>query len=140
MPSSKEFWTVHLVSAFQGFPKKDGDPSGEYSSGIQAGLTIETGGGTFENRASGSLIFHEVIRDDTVGNPGSMGLLERYTVVHESGHQFLLQHADGYAPPPGPAGDFIMTDNTNASGFAPNMSFSPRSLDKIRDIEYPPQP
>jgi hypothetical protein len=65
---------------------------------------------------------------------------EQYTVVHESGHQFLLRHEDGYGPPEGPEGDYIMTNVTDQSGMAPNVAFSATSVKKIRVSEYPPQP
>ena len=92
---------------------------------------------------SGSLIYLETIRDAKLGNTESMGILERYTVVHESGHQFLLQHEDGWWPPGdrhNPADDYIMTNVTDESGMAPNIAFSPVSRDKVRCIAFPPQP
>ena len=85
-------------------------------------------------------LIEQTIRDHCVGNAPCMTTLERYTVAHEAGHQFLLDHSDGYAPPSGPAGDYIMTDVTDPTCMAPNVAFSARSLKKIRAIDYPPQP
>lgn len=66
-------------------------------------------------------------------------VLEQYTVAHESGHQFLLEHQDDHAPPDGPAGDYIMTDDTDQTGMAPNVAFSAKSLAKLRNAPYPQQ-
>ena len=139
--SGPEFWAVHITSAFQGYVDKDSDPDAEEADpGLQYGFTVHslTLGGW---KASGSLIYMETIRDKTRANPNSMQTLERYTLVHESGHQFLLDHPDGRWPDPNdtnPADDFIMTDVTNPSGMAPNVAFSPTSRSKIREIEHPP--
>lgn len=142
LTSSAEFWAVHVTSAFQGYVAKDGDPDGEQAaSGLQYGLTGDPPF-TFGRRA-GSLVFLETIRDDKRGNSANMAILERYTAVHETGHQFLLEHADDRSPPgdqQDPSGDFIMTDVLDQTGMAPNIAFSPVSLKKIRSIEYPPQP
>ena len=77
----------------------------------------------------------------TCGVPVQMSELEQYTVAHESGHQFLLQHEDGRWPPGDdeePSGDYIMTDVLGQSGMAPNKTFSAKSLKKIRETDYPP--
>jgi len=142
LTSTPGFWCVHITSAFQGFVAKDNDPGTEQSSpdGLQDGLTIEQGVWPFTVHSSGSLIFLETIRDEQGGNASAMAALERYTVVHESGHQFLLQHSDDYAPPPGPAGDYIMTNDLDQTGMAPHLSFSPNSLIKLRVSSFPPQP
>ena len=135
--STPEFWAVHITSAFQGYIVKDHDPDSEDLG--QYGITVETW--LFGITVSGSLIYMETIRDKTRGNAQSMQTLERYTVVHESGHQFLLQHEDGYWPPgdrDNPADDFIMTNVTNDSGMAPNVKFSPMSRSKVRGIGHPP--
>ena len=91
---------------------------------------------------AGSLVHLETIRDDKRANAAAMGVMERYTVVHESGHQFLLEHVDGYSPPGddvNPAGDYIMTNVLDQTGMAPNVVFSPISLKKLRESAYPPQ-
>jgi len=94
-------------------------------------------------RRAGSLIYLETIRDHAHGNAQIMLALERYTVVHESGHQFKLEHTDGRWPPDDdedPTGDYIMTDVTDQTGMAPNLSFGARCVKKIRESDYPPQP
>lgn len=98
--------------------------------------------GIFGGGRAGSLVHLETIRDDKRGDSPSMAELERYTVVHETGHQFLLEHADGYSPPgddENPSGDYIMTNTLDQTGMAPNIAFSAVSLRKIRSITYPPQ-
>ncbi|UCC32197.1 MAG: hypothetical protein JSU86_07925 [Phycisphaerales bacterium] len=141
LTSAVDYWVAHITSAFQGSVDKDGDPDIEQAGeGLQYGVTIESGLWPLPVHSSGSLIFLETIRDDKRGNPPSMTELERYTVVHEAGHQFLLQHTDGYAPPDGAPGDYIMTNVTDQTGMAPNVAFSAGSLKKIRESKYPPQP
>ncbi|MCH8879966.1 MAG: hypothetical protein IID34_08795, partial [Planctomycetes bacterium] len=135
LTSSASYWVVHLTSAFQGFRDKDCDPGVEMGEeGVTMGVTAEGGGAT-----SGSLIFLEAIRDRHNGIPGSMVQEEQVTVVHESGHQFLLQHSDGYSPPPGHDGDYIMTDDVLEAQPPDNIAFSATSLNKIRLITHPPQ-
>lgn len=93
-------------------------------------------------RAAGSLIFLETIRDDKRGNATAMQELEKYTVVHETGHQFLLEHSDDRVPlsdQNDPSGDFIMSDMLDDTGMAPNRSFSANSLNKVRSTAYPRQ-
>lgn len=139
LTSASDFWVVHITSAFQGYVAKDGDPDTEQAAaGLQYGIT----GVPFWTpwRRAGSLVFLETIRDDKRGNASAMAVMERYTVTHEAGHQFKLEHSDGYAPPDGPAGDYIMSDITDQTGMAPNVSFGAICLKKIREIEYPPQP
>jgi hypothetical protein len=139
LTSATDFWVVHVTAAFQGFTAKDGDPDNEQATpGLQYGIT---GVPTLAWwRRAGSLIYLETIRDDKRGNQVNMTTLERYTVTHEAGHQFKLEHGDDYAPPAGPEGDYIMTNITDQTGMAPNVAFSPTSLKKIREIDFPPQP
>ena len=141
LTSSQEYWAVHITSAFQGYVDKDNDPDTEQGgAGLQYGIT---GVRTFFGAArAGSLIFLETIRDDKRGDTTNMNTLQRYTVVHESGHQFLLEHTDGRWPSmidTNGADDFIMTDKLGQTGMAPNVRFSPTSLKKIRDGAFPPQ-
>ncbi len=141
LTSESGYWVVHITSAFQGYTDKDGDPDIEQGGdGLQYGVT---GVRLFFGAArSGSLVHLETIRDDKRGNLAAMIELERYTVTHEAGHQFLLEHVDGYQPPgdnQNPAGDFIMTNVTDQTGMAPNVAFSAVSLKKIRSSAYPPQ-
>ncbi|UCC31908.1 MAG: hypothetical protein JSU86_06445, partial [Phycisphaerales bacterium] len=141
LTSEAAYWVVHITSAFQGYVDKDGDPDTEQGAeGLQYGVT----GARFlvGSPRSGSLIYLETIRDDKRANPALMGTMERYTVAHEGGHQFLLEHADGYCPPgddQDPTGDYIMTDTLDQTGMAPNVAFSAASLKKIRSAPYPPQ-
>ena len=139
--STEAHWAVHITSAFQGWINKDSDPDGDEAQyGLQYGMTATHVLGCW---VAGSLIYTETIRDKTRGNPQSMQTLERYTVAHESGHQFLLKHDDGRWPDPNdtnPADDFIMTDITNPSGMAPNVKFSPTSRSKIRGADRPRLP
>lgn len=141
LTSEAAFWVVHITSAFQGFVAKDGDPDTEQAGpGLQYGLTGVTG--IFGGGRSGSLVFLETIRDDKRANANLMTIMERYTVVHEAGHQCLLEHSDGRWPPSDtvdPAGDYIMTDVLDQTAMAPNVAFSAVSLKKIRVITYPPQ-
>jgi len=92
-------------------------------------------------RPSGSLIYLETIRDKTGGASPPLALLEQVTVLHEIGHQFLLQHEDGHWPPSDSstngADDFIMTDNTDQNGIPANLTFGPVCIDKIRNKDYP---
>ncbi len=139
--SSPTFWVVHLTAAYQGWIPKDGDPDTEKTDlGLQFGLTVETSG-----HSSGSLVYLETIRDQYAPGYQNIVYLEQFTVAHESGHQFLIQHEDDHWPPgedpPAFPGDYIMSDQFNpGTGYPPNLTFSPTSLKKIRQIPYPPQP
>ncbi len=135
LASHPTFWVVSVYSAFQGWPTKDGDPVAEGGEpGLQLGLTVWTG-----NVSSGSAIYLETIRDGATGNQSVMTKLEQYSVVHETGHQFFIDHHHGLGPPAGPAGDYIMTGDTGQSLFPTNMSFSPISINIIRSITHPPR-
>jgi len=142
LTSAPDLWAVHITSALQGYIEKDNDPDDEEGLGgvgLQYGNTIVTG--LIWQTSSGSMVYLETIRDHSRGNAAQMQELERYTVVHESGHQFLLIHEDGRSPlgdAIDPAGDYIMTDVLDQTGMAPNIAFSARSLKKIRRISYPP--
>lgn len=130
LTSSAEFWAVHVTSAFQGRPSKDLDPPAEaYADGPSYGITAFFGGTT---SSGGSLIFLETIRE-----PGGLDPhYEQFTVVHETGHQFLLEHEYGKYPPNGWLGDYIMTDDPQTF-FSPNEFFSPKCSHLIRSISHP---
>lgn len=141
LTSSPSYWVVHITAAFQGYVAMDADPDTEQAAGgLLYGLTgVRT---FFGEPRSGSLIFLETIRDDKRAIAASMALMERYTVVHESGHQFLLEHADDRFPnsaDENPTDDYIMTDILDQTGMAPNIAFSANSLRKLRDAAYPRQ-
>ena len=142
LASSADYWAVHVTSAFQGYIAKDGDPDGEQGvGGLNYGLTGASG--ILGTGRAGSLIFLETIRDDKRGNVTEMAVMERYTVAHEAGHQFFLEHADDRHPlgdDLNPGGDYIMTDVTDDTGMAPNVAFSANSLKKIRTLDYPQHP
>jgi len=141
LTSEASFWAVHITATFQGYVDKDNDPDTEQGlGGLQYGITGATG--LFGGGRAGSLVHLETIRDDRRANAAAMGVIERYTVVHESGHQFLLEHEDGRFPNPSdtdPSDDYIMTDKLDQTGMAPNVAFSANSINKIRNIAYPPQ-
>lgn len=86
------FWTCHILSAFQGDFEKDHDPRLENITIDGQGLPIS--GATVlshRNIAKGcysSLIFLETIRD--IGQPNKINL----NIAHELGHQFGLSHGD----------------------------------------------
>jgi hypothetical protein len=134
--SRKEFWSVKQVSAFQPATDKDGDPDSEHASGTTQGITGSVGSAF--SRPTGSLIYLETIRDNAAVGNYSSEKLERLSVVHESGHQFNLEHEDGYnGTPTDNSDDYLMTDKTGSNGTFPNERFSPISIDKIRSIDYP---
>jgi len=129
VPSSSALWAVHVTSAYQGPHAKDLDPGDEESDpGATYGMTAFYGGST----SGGALIFLETIRDKN--DTG----LEAWTVIHETGHQFLLEDGDGNVGNPDACdGDYIMTDQCNEGISGSNHFFSPYSSDRIRRISHP---
>ncbi len=135
MISSGPYWAVHVVSAFQGVQPRDGDPDSEegtHPGGLLYGLTDVQGLVIFDY--GGSVVFLETIRDKGAALP-TVILLEQFTVAHEVGHQFELEHEDGVEDPPG-SGTFMMLPAPN-NILPGNLEFSPTSLKKMRNIDFP---
>lgn len=133
--SFADFWAAHVVSAFQGYANRDSDPGaeeGDHPKGLLYGLTrvyiwVWRGG---------SMIFLETCRDKG-GSEAHAAELERFNVAHEVGHQFFLEHADGEEYPAGSgSGTYIMMTAPNDI-FPDNLRFSPKSLKKIREVDFP---
>jgi len=134
--SSQQYWVAHVVSVFQGTLARDADPDSEegtHPDGLLYGLT-DVQGWPFPWAWGGSVIFLETIRDKGAA-PQNVIDLERFTVAHEVGHQFELEHEDGAEDPPG-SGTFMMLPAPN-DVFPDNLEFSPTSLGKIRSIDFP---
>ena len=89
--NNNDFWSVYIVSAFEGPTDQDIDPDKE--DGV-LGFT------PFIDKSEDNcvLIFQEVIRD-SIGDPlvlktaENKETVERFTVLHEVGHALNLQHA-----------------------------------------------
>ncbi len=128
--SSAAYWVVHVVSACQGYSNRDGDHDREEEvSGLLYGLTKS---GFFSR--GGSLVFLESCRDMGRTEP-TIGELVRFTVAHEVGHQFELEHEDGTEDSPG-SGTYLMNTSPHEV-FPDNLWFSANSLNKIRSLPYP---
>ena len=85
--STSGFWASYLQGAFQGRQEADGDPDGgPNAEGFQVGRTPTS---------FGSLVFAETIRDCALAQGSDRDELEEKAVVHELGHQFEREHADG---------------------------------------------
>jgi hypothetical protein len=133
MQSSPAYWAVHVVSAYQGYANRDGDPDNEEAgAGLLYGLTKV--GGLFQGLRGGSLVFLETCRDYGRTQP-TIGELIRYNVAHEVGHQLKLEHADDTESPPGSGTYFMMTSENSV--FPNNLWFSANSLSKIRGLPFP---
>jgi hypothetical protein len=141
LTSTSVFWSVKVVSAFQPELDQDYDNEDKATLGIVWDPLV--------GRPHGALIYLETIRDSTRSTVDDAVETEKKTVVHETGHQFGLEHNDGKNGTIADSGDdgqtknelaqddYIMTDDYPPEGVAPNEKFSPTSLIKIRKKDYP---
>lgn len=122
--SSRAFWVVHILGAYEGPVSRDNDPDSE-----DALLGIAPNAA--EHRGF-SLIFQETLRDLHAVHkpPVSVETAESHLVLHEVGHQFELSHNGG-----GVMSDGI--DPTNPAYPNQAVDFSAAQLSAIRAIDAP---
>jgi hypothetical protein len=102
--ANPDFWTVYLLSGYQGTEEKDNDPNGE-STEIMLGIS---------DLVEGGVIFLETIRESS----GGPNCTPAAIVVHELGHLMGADHAD-----PGVMG----------GSCSDSPVFSDESIKRIRD-------
>lgn len=134
--SAAGYWAAHVVSAFQGYVARDGDPGSEEGSGdgLLYGVTKVETDYLFLLHYGGSVVFLETCRDKGASESQAI-LVEQFVVAHEVGHQFKLEHSDGDEDPPG-SGTYLMK-TSEYDLFPDNLRFSPKSLKKTREIDWP---
>lgn len=128
-----EWWVVHETAAFQGTATKDCDPDDE---DVQMGISDRDVWGA----GDGSFTFLEAIREfvdvhysqPEHGSPEALfSQIEGEDVAHEAGHQFSLEHSDGEYN-----GDTYLMAVAQQT-LRDHDTYSPTSLDKIRDLDHP---
>ncbi|MCH8148376.1 MAG: hypothetical protein IH987_10340 [Planctomycetes bacterium] len=103
--STSKFWTVMVVSAWQAEEPEDADPDSEDQVGVGVTKGISTHGQTLGYTSTTSDIEGPPGADYTgicavftaVFGEFSFADYEPYTVVHEVGHTFGLDHRNGGA-------------------------------------------
>lgn len=113
-------WTVYLLGAFQGTHWEDGDGQLGIGGAYEGAIAGETDG----LNGIGGLIYWASGAELEQGNSGADGWRLIDATVHEIGHIFGLEHADGH----------LMSDGNYGP---PSAFFSPKSLAKIRNIPHP---
>ena len=114
--ADSNFWTVYLLNAYQCDSRGDLDPETESANPFVALAVTDAVNG------QGSTIFLEVFKEFS----GYLSPVERpaYDAVHEFGHLFNADHADG--------GVMAPTGTPERTGV-----FTPITLNRIRSINHP---
>lgn len=130
--STDDFWVIYAQGAYQDRIVVSWDPPGaailgKSTSGVGNLADIATNASE-----GGVLVYNETIRD-AASDPNyfvSEADLRKWTLVHEMGHEFGMEHSDGGIMQP--AEDQF----TNPNG-PQNVRFEPISLDRIMRINHP---